>query len=415
MPCPAHRASYGARRLTAFTLVELLVVIAIIGMLVALLLPAVQAAREAARRMTCSNNFKQFGLALHNYHDARQTLPLANNNPYPSSLSGDPRDGDRLFSTQFFVLPFIEQAARYDAVVGTSNRMNVAGGFQGTLPTGVTAATHPARLAIQGVIEAYLCPSDPSVNSTSIAENENARCNIMTCRGDFTAQVANVNHAQTSNNAARAPFMMTTNGNGQFGARGSALAGAERSFGSIRDGLSNTMACSEAVTARNTTSNSIFGGVVRWSGIDAGTSAGRIPDGCLSMLNPSDRTTYNNRDASGDTITSGNGSISPDILRGNLFNCGRVGRTGFMANLPPNSPACVNTGANGHELIGIYPATSRHTGGVNILLFDGAVRFVSNTVDAGRATDDQALDGGPSPYGVWGAIATIAQGESASL
>jgi len=92
----------GLRR-RAFTLIELLVVIAIIGVLVGLLLPAVQQAREAARRSSCTNNLKQIGLAIHNYTDARRSLPLGSNLPttYQDNAYGH--------SFVVFILPFLEE------------------------------------------------------------------------------------------------------------------------------------------------------------------------------------------------------------------------------------------------------------------------------------------------------------------
>ena len=408
----------------AFTLVELLVVIAIIGMLIALLLPAVQAAREAARRMQCSNNFKQFGLALHNYHGAIGALPTANTIIFEKYDAGVADYGirvrSRLFSPQFMVLPFVEQAARYGAVTGSERIITVSAEFDPANPP-ASPDTHPARTALQGNIPYYICPSDPNGTKPGIGLFQIARCNIMTCRGDFLTQNAGVGDAETPSNMARAPFMMITNGDGGFNdsppSNGKALKGAVKDFGAITDGTSNTMAASESVSASEAASNSIYGGVILFTiaSLVVNNANYPLPQRCLDTLNGADRRTY----APGNQLDNTTTNIDASANRGNYFCCGSIPRSGFTAVLPPNSPSCMRLmdagGNNTRTRLGYLSATSMHTGGVNALLFDGAVRFVSDAVNAGKATDKQAVDGGPSPYGVWGAMATIAQGESASF
>jgi prepilin-type N-terminal cleavage/methylation domain-containing protein/prepilin-type processing-associated H-X9-DG protein len=116
-----------------FTLVELLVVIAIIGILIALLLPAVQAAREAARRMQCTNNLKQIGLALHNYHDSRKTLPYGSN--FKDFKGG---------TWAAFILPYLELQTVYNLF-----NFKVPIWDSNNVP------------AVQAVVTTYICPSDP--------------------------------------------------------------------------------------------------------------------------------------------------------------------------------------------------------------------------------------------------------------
>ncbi|MDR1964362.1 MAG: DUF1559 domain-containing protein, partial [Planctomycetaceae bacterium] len=101
--------------LFGFTLVELLVVIAIIGVLIALLLPAVQAAREAARRMQCSNNFKQIGIALHNYHDINDAFPAGRQTGNIRTTGGGLH---YQWSPDAILLPFMEQTAAWDGIQG---------------------------------------------------------------------------------------------------------------------------------------------------------------------------------------------------------------------------------------------------------------------------------------------------------
>ena len=127
----------------AFTLVELLVVIAIIGILVALLLPAVQAARESARTVHCANNFKQVALAVLNYASGTDSLPAINN----PRLRGDWFGLDQI-GWKFTVLPFLEERAQHDRLVDAS-----AWKFERVEET--TIATRPS------VVEPFLCPATP--------------------------------------------------------------------------------------------------------------------------------------------------------------------------------------------------------------------------------------------------------------
>ncbi len=160
-----RRRSWGG-----FTLVELLVVIAIIGILVALLLPAVQAAREAARRSQCTNNLKQLALALQNFHDTYKNFP-----------TGQTDDDDEDLSWGFYILPYIEQQALYDQMVAQLQDPSSAnGGPCNPIPKPGTHASTDGphdRLDINKftsaptvrnhcmtVLEAFLCPSNPIPN-----------------------------------------------------------------------------------------------------------------------------------------------------------------------------------------------------------------------------------------------------------
>lgn len=140
-----------------FTLVELLVVIAIIGVMVGLLLPAVQAAREAARRMSCSNNLKQIGLGLHNYHDTHRVFPAGfymNNDNYATGTAKTPQLLANGLAWSTMILPFIEQAPLYDLV----QTQTLSFGRHWELANGAPPAN--AIAAARTGISSYNCPSD---------------------------------------------------------------------------------------------------------------------------------------------------------------------------------------------------------------------------------------------------------------
>jgi prepilin-type N-terminal cleavage/methylation domain-containing protein len=134
------------RRLRGFTLIELLVVIAIIAVLIALLLPAVQQAREAARRTQCKNNLKQFGLAMHNYHD---TL-----NRFPCTINATPFNNVGV-GAMVFLLPYIDQAPLYNTI----NFGTRGGSWQNSISDSAPAGSHYYEVTPPG----FRCPSDTSL------------------------------------------------------------------------------------------------------------------------------------------------------------------------------------------------------------------------------------------------------------
>jgi prepilin-type N-terminal cleavage/methylation domain-containing protein/prepilin-type processing-associated H-X9-DG protein len=140
------RSTVMRRRLSGFTLVELLVVIAIIGVLVALLLPAVQAAREAARRSSCSNNLKQIGIGLHNYHDTILS--------FPPGWIDSPTANSEQWGWSALMLPYIEQGPLHD-------RLGVT---RGTLEQRMATDSANVYPATRTVLKVFICPSDAGHN-----------------------------------------------------------------------------------------------------------------------------------------------------------------------------------------------------------------------------------------------------------
>ena len=158
------RSRYGR----GFTLVELLVVIAIIGILIALLLPAVQAAREAARRSQCVNNVKQIGLSLQNYHDKNGAF---------ISFQYQPNNPNSRMSGIVGLLPYMDQQPIYDQIASNSGTTLSAAGTNTYIAWGPTPWTND-YLPYRQVISACLCPSD---GNTAMAYTQNTLAQGITC------------------------------------------------------------------------------------------------------------------------------------------------------------------------------------------------------------------------------------------
>ncbi|MEX1039147.1 MAG: DUF1559 domain-containing protein [Pirellulaceae bacterium] len=215
-------------RRQAFTLVELLVVIAIIGVLVSLLLPAVQQAREAARRMQCSNNLKQIALAVHNYHDTFNRLPPGNQGTV--NAAGTAYNGWG-WTWQASILPYIEQGPLYDAIQGSDGYGNESGSQNAGKPL----------VLRETIVSVFWCPSQEDVSNGSQKNgyqpsnyNGNMGTRIGASAGDNCSA-----GSITTLDGWRTDVAGCMNGNGVF------YVDSKTRFADVRDGLSNTIFVSE--------------------------------------------------------------------------------------------------------------------------------------------------------------------------
>jgi prepilin-type N-terminal cleavage/methylation domain-containing protein len=379
-----------------FTLVELLVVIAIIGILIALLLPAVQAAREAARRMQCTNNLKQLGLSLHNYHDACKVFP---NFAFCLNPYSDPNLGGALrneVSGLVALLPYIEQGARYDQALGKAT--TTVADWRSVM---LESASAEAICDIwRESVPAYLCPSDGG--SKSGGGTTFARANYRFSVGDYPPLCSYTNGTSGIQGwTAAEPGYTTSRDRGAFG------VGSNKSFGGLSDGSSNTLAMAERLTGTPSgegTSYKVGLGIVP----DAfgGDKAVDIPKLCA------------------DQKGRGNSFVSATPLKETEYYslawiCGNPASCTFATILPPNSPSCAAE-TSAYEAV-LVSASSNHTGGINALLMDGSVQFYSETIGCDQATNGSfsavavytnGKPAGRSPYGAWGALGSRNGGEA---
>ncbi|MDR1477954.1 MAG: DUF1559 domain-containing protein [Planctomycetaceae bacterium] len=361
--------------------------IAIIGVLIALLLPAVQAAREAANRSQCSNNLRQIALAVHNFHDTTNRFPASAFDPIFVQKNVSRVGANTL------LLPYIEQEAFYNIITVPYK----SGGTQDESQQMVYA-----RPSAPKFFSVFICPSDGNTGVVSTDASANSLTSYRGSRADLAGSDSSSGDIGVVDPNSQMQMRRSWLQAGRF------LSNFER----VEDGLSNTICYSEGIIHNWRVTN----GRVYKENIASGvaTHYNQFPNLCLNLKGSNGR--FLNPSQGVVTDQGANlGHRTWDNIIHSVY---------FYTLLPPNSPSCASSATSW-----IYcrpSASSNHSGGVNASLLDGSVRFINdlvNTSNLNRKVTSQSPDNPPSipydgtnpatskfSYGLWAELGAINDG-----
>jgi prepilin-type processing-associated H-X9-DG protein len=425
-----------SQRRSGFTVLELCGVVMLIGILVALLLPAVQAARENARRTSCQNNLMHVALAVGNYHNAHRHFPVQLHGTDGSEVPGADNDGRLSFLVG--LLPYISQVpmakhvdqkseskqpARWgmpwgDEDWGDEDDSEAVRQWPRNGPEPFTSGYPPWMTEVP----TFRCPSDPGLGANSFTGTTriNGRTNYAACLGDgcVTAATGPWKHvdgvlvfdeqlAKQTNAAMRGAFVPRV----------------PTRDADIVDGRSYTILLGEISTSLGNRSirtkpavAAIQEQLLDDPGLARTVNQRLRAAGDVSLFRHDWGSHWENVDDAQFTSETG---LNSNQERGLNWVDGMPLYTGFNTILPPNREIVLSAARD--DCWGILPPSSYHQGGVSIAMVDGSVRFISDEIDAGNEhvpsvhLDSRTPPGSHSPYGVWGAMGTRASSELASF